>query len=105
MNIKKEFQKTIGEIRKDWRVKRNTPNGAYPKAMMTNQQMEHNTATVNCGGGWCSFSKELAQFVLEDERFKKYISDAGAKAHMEQVYDGGCPGYQVRIYFGDLLDR
>lgn len=30
MNIKKEFQKTIGEIRKDWRVKRNTPNGAYP---------------------------------------------------------------------------
>ena len=33
MNVKKEFQKTIREIRKDWRVKQGTPKGEYPKAM------------------------------------------------------------------------
>lgn len=105
MDKKKELQKVVGLIRKDWRVKRNTPNGAYPKAMMTSQQMEHNTATVNCGGGWCSFSKELSQFVMDDERFQKFLSDTGAEAFIEQVYDASCPGYQVRIYFGDLLVR
>jgi len=99
MNIKKAFQKTVGEIRKDWRVKRNTPNGEYPKAMMTSQQEQHNTATVNCGGECCSFSKELAQLVMDDERFQKFLSDARAEATVEKFWRGSCPGYQVRIKF------
>ena len=99
MNVKKEFQKTIGGIRKDWRVKRGTPKGEYPKAMMTSQQEAHNTATVNCGGDWCSFSKELAECVMSDERFQKFLSDAGAEATIEKFYHGSCPGYQVRIVF------
>jgi len=99
MNIKKEFQKTIGDIRQDWRVKRNTPRGEYPKAMMTGQQEANNTATVNCGGEWCSFSKELAQYVMNDERFQKFLSDAGAEANIEKFYRGSCPGYQVRLVF------
>lgn len=99
MNIKKEFQKTIGEIRKDWRVKRNTPKGEYPKAMMTSQQEAHNTATVNCGGEHCSFSRDLADFVLADERFQKFLSDAGAEAAKEMFYHGSCPAYQVRVNF------
>ena len=99
MEIKRAFQKTVGEIRKDWRVARNTPMGEYPKAMMTNQQEEHNTATVNCGGDHCSFSKELAQYVMADKRFQKFLSDTGAEATMEKFYHGSCPGYQVRIIF------
>ena len=99
MNTKRAFQKTIGAIREDWRVKRNTPQGEYPKAMMTWQQEEHNTATVNCGGDHCSFSKELADYVMNDERFKKFLSDNGAEATVEKFWHGSCPGYQVRINF------
>ncbi len=99
MNTKKAFQKTIGEIRKDWRVMRNTPKGEYPKAMMTSQQEAKNTATVNCGGEWCSFSKELSEYVMNDERFQKFLSDAGAEAVVEKFYSYSCPGYQVRINF------
>ena len=99
MNIKKAFQKTISEIRKDWRIDRNTPNDEYPKAMMTSQQEQHNTATVNCGGDWCSFSKELAQYVMDDERFRKFISDTGAKVTVEKFYRYSSPAYQIRINF------
>lgn len=99
MNIKKAFQKTISDIRKDWRVKRGTPSAEYPKAMMTSQQESHNTATVNCGGEWCSFSKELSEHVMNDERFQKFLSDAGAEAIIEKFYRNSCPGYQVRINF------
>ena len=99
MDVKKRFQKTVCEIRKDWRVKRGTPKGEYPKAMMTSQQEANNTATVNCGGEWCSFSKELADYVMNDERFQKFLSDACAEATMEKFYRGSCPGYQVRLVF------
>ena len=103
MNVKKTFQKTVSEIRKDWRVKRNTPGGEYPKAMMTSQQEAKNTATVNCGGEWVSssFSKDLAEYVINDERFQKFLSDAGAEATIEKVYGRNyvVPGCQVRISF------
>ena len=99
MNVKKQFQKTISEIRNDWRELRGTPRGEYPKAMMTSQQEAKNTATVNCGGEWCSFSGELSKFVLNDERFQKFLSDAGAEAVREDVWNMGCHGYQVRINF------
>ena len=99
MNKKAAFQKVIGDIRKDWRVMRGTPKGEYPKAMMTGQQAEHNTATVNCGGDHCSFSNELAEFVMNDERFQAFLSSTGAKAVKEKFWHGSCPGYQVRINF------
>ena len=99
MNIKREFQKTVSEIRCDWRVKRSTPKGEYPKAMMTAQQEEHNTATVNCGGDHCSFSNELAEFVMNDVRFQKFLSVSHAEATKEKFWHGSCPGYQVRIVF------
>ena len=99
MNVKKEFQKTISEIRKDWRVKRGTLRGEYPKAMMTSQQEAKNTATVNCGRDWTSFSGDLADYVLKDERFQKFLSDAGAEANKELFWHGSVPGYQVRISF------
>lgn len=99
MNIKRAFQKTISEIREDWRIERNTPQGEYPKAMMTSQQEERHTATVNCGADHCSFSRELADRVMKDERFQKFLTDAGAKAVKEDVWRGSCHGYQVRISF------
>ncbi len=99
MNTKKEFQKTISSIRKDWREKRNTPRAEYPKAMMTSQQMDNGTATVNCGGDFCSFSKELAEYVMNDSRFQKFLADAGAVAEVEKFWHYSCPAYQVRIRF------
>lgn len=102
MNRKAAFQKVIGEIRKDWRVERNTPRGEYPKAMMTSQQEEHNTATVNCGGEHCSFSNELAEKVMNDARFQAFLSGTGAKAVKEKFWHGSCPGYQVRINFKEV---
>ena len=99
MNVKKEFQNTVGKIRKDWRSQRNTPKCEYPKAMMTSQQEANNTATVNCGAEWCSFSGELSDFVLNDDRFQKFLSDAGAEAAKEKIWRGSCPGYQIRIEF------
>ena len=101
MDIKKEFQKTVGENRKDWRVKRKTPKGEYPKAMMTSQQMDNGTATVNCGGDFCSFSRELAEYVMNDSRFQKFLAEAGAMATIEKFYHYSCPAYQVRIRFAE----
>ena len=98
MDKKKAFQKVIGEIRKDWRVKRGTPHGQFPKAMMTGQQEEKNTATVNCGAEWCSFSKELSEFVMKDSRFLKFLSDFGATARIEEI-SSYRKGFQIRLTF------
>lgn len=101
MNTKKAFQKVVGQIRNDWRIKQNTPQGEYPKAMMTAKQAANSTATVNCGGEWCSFSKELSEFVMNDERFQQFLSDAGAEALVEKFYSYSCPAYQIRIVFAE----
>lgn len=99
MDKKRSFQKVIGDIREDWRVKHGTPNGQYPKAMMTGQQEEKNTATVNCGAEWCSFSNELSEFVMNDKRFLKFLSDFGATAKKEEVWNYSCKGFQIRVNF------
>lgn len=91
MELKKDFQKVIGAIRKDQR-------GDYPKAMMTGQQMAKNTATVNCGGEWRSaqYSWELADLVTRDERFVQFLARHNATAHIEPNPFGGS---QVRINY------
>lgn len=89
--IKKNFQKTIGAIRKE-------RNDSFPKAMMTGQQMAKNTATVNCGGEWKSAEKslEIAKATATDPRFLVFLAECDAKAKIEPNPFGG---YQIRIYY------
>lgn len=86
---KKEFQKVIKEIRLGHQ---------YPKAMMTGQQIRNNTATVNCGGEhWPeSYTRELAEEVMEDRRFQEFLSRHDAEAKIEQ---NSLQAWQIRIYF------
>ena len=76
--MKADFQKVIGEIRNDI-------GGMFPKAMMTNQQMQKNTATVNCGGEWRSAENAMktVNAVMNDERFKAFLVRQNATAMIE----------------------
>lgn len=89
--IKREFSKTVSKIRKD-------EGDAFPKAMMTGQQMAKGTATVNCGGEWrrTEYCMSLANRVMEDERFKAFLAKCGAVAEIE-LNQQGRP--QIRIYY------
>lgn len=94
---KKEFQKVISKIRNDRKKETGNKNCEYPKAMMTGQQIKKNTATVNCGGEWYGEeSKELANAVMQDERFKQLIGKYNAKASTEVNPFGGV---QIRINY------
>lgn len=88
--IKKNLQKTIKAIRKD--------GEEFPKAMMTGQQMEKRTATVNCGGE-CrpKESRKRAENVLAADLFKAFLAEAGATARLEHVerFDA----WQIRITY------
>lgn len=98
---KKDFQKVISDIRKDWRIKNRTPAADIPKAMMTHQQEMNDTATVNCGGQWCSalLENELAHFVMDDTRFKDYLKKYNATCELEKFGVYSSFGFQVRIHF------
>lgn len=95
--IKKELQKTIGAIRKDW----NEAGGMkseFPKAMMTRQQMAKGTATVNCGGEHykADHTKLIAQAVMADELFKTFLEKCEATATLEL---NAFNTYQIRIHY------
>ena len=91
LKMKKEFQKVIKEIR-------NEIGGNFPKPMMTGQQMEKNTATVNCGGEWSTKEETiiLATIVMNDKRFTDFIEKHSAKANIETNTFGTM---QVRINY------
>lgn len=91
---KKAFQRVIANIRKE-------TESEFPKAMMTSQQMNKCTATVNCGGERYSTesSKELAEKVLNDERFLIFLEKNNAAATVEAVSIGNKMAYQVRVLF------
>ncbi|MBR3587014.1 MAG: hypothetical protein IKO00_13395 [Oscillospiraceae bacterium] len=98
---KKAFQKVIKAIREDYRKEKDIPTIEYPKAMMTSQQMEKDTATVNCGGEFCSsmFSKECSARVMNDKRFEKFLDECCAKATVEKKCYMGTYAYQIRLEF------
>ena len=91
--MKKEFQKVIGAIRKGQEQKSD-----YPKPMMTGQQMEKNTATVNCGGEWSipEKTRAKAEMVMADERFKAFLEKWEATARFEIIGEGNT---QIRINY------
>lgn len=92
MKIKKELQKVIGIIRKEI-----STNG-FPKAMMTGQQMEKRTATINCGGEWgtADSTMQKAKMVMDDERFESFLRKCDATATIEM---NGFGTYQIRINY------
>lgn len=96
-NIKKNLQKTVKAIRDDINATKDRPSD-FPKAMMTNQQMEKNTATVNCGGEWANAktSMERVNAVMNDARFAKFLAECGATAKVEPTPFGS---YQIRINY------
>ena len=91
--IKKNFKKAIDSIRKD-----RGEGKSFPKAMMTDAQIEKGTATVNCGGEWVSSesSMNLAKRVASDPRFLVFLAEANAKAAIERTSFGA---YQIRISY------
>lgn len=95
--IKKELQKAVGNIRKDLSEEAGR-KWTYPKAMMTGQQEEKRTATVNCGGEWMSreFTEKLADQVMKDERFKTFLTKCDATARLEVNTFGT---FQIRINY------
>ena len=100
MNTKKEFQKVVAAIRAD--AKKENPKAEYPKAMMTSQQMEKNTATVNCGHN-PKESKKIAKRVLEDPRFHEFMSGCNVTHAIPEIvkdaYDNKV--YQLRLRFAE----
>lgn len=103
MDKKKALQKTVGAIRAAVREETQSPVqyfAEYPKAMMTAKQIENHTATVNCGGEWVSpkASRMMAERVMADPGFQKYLTDFNALACIEAV-GGSYPYSQIRITF------
>ena len=92
MKMKKDFSKVIGTIRKE------KSTNSFPKPMMTGQQMEKRTATVNCGGEWGNPEDTLARanMVMEDERFSGFLEKYEATARIETNNFGT---YQIRINY------
>ena len=102
MSISKDVRKVVGKSRADL----GTHN--YPKAMMTGAQMKNLTATVNCGGEWrtLEFTNNLAQAVVEDDRFKDFLDKYSAKAYIEKARYAGREYVQIRInYPGEVLPK
>ena len=95
--IKKDFQKVIKSIREQISAYEGKTY-EFPKAMMTGQQMDKNTATVNCGGEWRSaeYSKEIADVVMTHSEFQVFLIKYQAKAHIEENKFGGV---QIRINY------
>ena len=96
--IKKALQKTIKKIRDERGLHEfmgRQVHYEYPKAMATKKQMANGTATVNCGHG---DAEEMANMVLNDERFKEFLNKYGVKATIETPTDK-YRTHQVRLYF------
>lgn len=88
-DMKKDFQKVVGKIRKELGA------SEYPKAMMTGKQMANNTATINCWG-----SKELADTVMSHPLFTDFLKRHGAIARHEQKDEGwSYPINHIRIRY------
>lgn len=96
--LKKDLQKVISAIRKERQQGENVRLYEFPKAMMTNQQMWKDTATVNCGGQWASkgIDQEIANLVMGDDRFQQFLEKWDANAGFEKESSGAV---QIRINY------
>lgn len=101
--IKKDFQKTVKEIREDIKKSCDQPKLEYPKAMMTGQQIRKGTATINCGGEWRSsaFSRTLSSRVFEHKLLKEFCKRNNAEACVEEIKIGQFPAFQIRLRFAE----
>ena len=103
MDIKKDFQKVVKQIRDD--LNRNAERkNAYPKAMMTGQQVKKRTATINCGeyadSSFVQVAGDRANKIMNDERFKRFCNIYGVKeAYVERVKREVYTTTQIRINY------
>ena len=93
---KKDLQKAIKAIRDTYTIITGEKQ-EYPKAMMTGQQEEKNTATVNCGRRpWVQDVDQIANIVMNDPLFKAFLAQYKATANFEINSEGN---KQIRINF------
>lgn len=93
VEVKKEFQKVIATIRKELNAAAGK-SYEYPKAMMTGQQIQKKTATVNCGHSFTRPEK-----VMQHPAFIAFLQKFNASARVEQTGPKDFIQYQVRLYF------
>ena len=89
--MKKELQQIAKEIREESRY-------SFPKAMMTRQQMEKNTATINLG--YLDIATENLELVEKNEKLKDFYKKYNVTAEIEYAKNSG--GYvqtQIRLYY------
>lgn len=94
---KKDFQKTIGAIRKA-RAMVSGKCCEYPKAMMTGLQENRKCATVNCGGEHLPADEtdKIVNMVLGDPLFRAFVARYNAQTTVEvNSYNAK----QIRINF------
>lgn len=98
--LKKDLQKTVKKYRDtlpdltDWYGR--TVRPAYPKAMLTGQQMEKGTATINFGHNCEANHNKLAAFASSDE-FKAFCEKHSVKVGPTEINADN--RVQLRMYF------
>lgn len=96
-NAKKDFAKIVKVYRdgkpdvESWNHRMVRPN--FPKAMMTSQQMENGTATINFGAN----GQEEANKFLTYEPFTAWCESYGARIKGVELNPDG--RYQVRVNY------
>lgn len=99
-NLKKDLQKTVKKFRDalpdrtDWYGRPYRP--AYPKAMLTGQQMAKGTATINFGHNCETNHNALTDFVNTDE-FKAFCEKHSIKVGPKEINSDD--RVQLRLYF------
>ena len=94
-DMKKELQKVIKAFRDEQKEA-----SAYPKAMMTAQQMRKGTATINCGRSDCG--NERSQKVLSYKPFIEWCDANGIKTCEVEIAQEASymkPQYQIRVTY------
>ena len=97
---KRRFQRVIRQIRAEWILETDDPKCKFPFGRMTCLQASMGLATVDCGGERKSaeYTLELAQRVMNDDRFLACLEKDSADACIEKYFPIiGKAAYHVRI--------
>lgn len=106
--MKKDLQKLVKIIRDELSQVSGGYRSDYPKAMMTGQQMERRTATINCGYTYTQGAekeeivrlfRQRANFIMEDQRFMNFCEGYDAISYVEEVKVSGTTQVQIRINY------
>ncbi len=88
IEMKKDLQKFCKKIR----INLNKGEYPYPKAMMTNKQMQLKTSTINCGSGERGVS--IRNYIFNTKLFEDFIKKWNVKNIQKE-----------KTSFGDFIIR